>query len=170
MPDPDSATPPPGNEPDPKLRPPRRERDDDDAPRPSLWGPAILIGLFLSLMLAMSWKNLVGSGNEVDFSVFLKQLTAGNVSEVTLTGSHATGKWKVVLDGPEAGGKKLADTFSTHIPDPMREDPELRKLLRQVPKFKADDATPQLFSQFLFGSLFLMAMLLVVFFIMRRSI
>ncbi len=170
MPDPDSATPTPGNQPDPKLPPPRRERDDDEAPRQSLWGPAILIGLFLSLMLAMSWKNLVGSGNEVDFSVFMKQLTAGNVAEVTLTGSHAAGKWKVIVDGPEAGGKKLAETFSTHIPDPMREDPELRNLLRQHPKFKADDATPQLFSQFLFGSLFLMAMLLVVFFIMRRSI
>ena len=49
------------------------------------------------------------------------------------------------------------------------EDPELRNRLRNVPKFKAEDATPQLFSQFLFGSLFLMGMLLVVFFIMRRS-
>ena len=169
MPDPDPSVPPPSNAPDPKPRPTRRERDDDDAPRPSLWGPAILIGLFLSLMLAMSWKNLVGSANEVDFSVFWKQLEASNVSEVALTGSHATGKWKVIPDGPDAGGKKLAETFSTHIPEPMLEDPELRNRLRQVPKFKADDATPQLFSQFLFGSLFLMAMLLVVFFIMRRS-
>ncbi len=169
MPDPDPSVPPPSPESDPKPRPPRRERDDDDAPRPSLWGPAILIGLFLSIMLAMNWRNLIGSGNEVDFSLFWKHLESNNVAEVTLTGSHVTGKWKVVPEGTDSGGKKFADSFSTHIPVPMLEDPELRNRLRKVPKFKADDATPQLFSQFLFGSLFLMAMLLVVFFIMRRS-
>ncbi|MFM9960386.1 MAG: ATP-dependent zinc metalloprotease FtsH [Planctomycetaceae bacterium] len=170
MPDPNSAAPPPGNQPDPKPRTPRRDREDDDAPRQSMWGPVILIGLFLSLMLAMSWKNLLGSGNEVDFSVFWKQLVASNVAEISLTGSHASGKWKVALDAAETGGKKLGESFSTHIPEPMLEDPEFRKLLRQVSKFKADDAAPPLFGQFLFGSLFLMGILLVVFFIMRRSI
>ena len=99
-----------------------------------------MIGLFLSLMLAMSWKNLVGSANEVDFSFFWKQLEASNISEVTLTASHVTGKWKAIPDGPNADGKKLAETFSTHIPEPMLEDPELRNRLRNVPKFKAEDA------------------------------
>jgi cell division protease FtsH len=170
MPEPDCPKPSPGNEPDSKLRLPRRERDEDDSPRPSLWGPVILIGLFLALMLAMSWRNLVGAANEVEFSFFWKQLAAGNVSEITLTGAHANGKWRVVPDVGDTGGKKLADTFSTRIPEPLVEDPEFRQLLRKIPKLKADDATPQLFNQFLFGSLFLMAMLLVVFFIMRRSI
>jgi len=140
MPDPDSSAPPPSREPDPKLRPARPERNDDDAPRPSLWGSAILIGLFLSLLLAMNWKTLISSANQVDFSFFWKQLEATNVAEITLTGSHATGKWKVPPDSPDGGGKKLAETFSTHIPDPMLEDPELRNRLRNVPKFKADDA------------------------------
>lgn len=129
-----------------------------------------MIGLVLSLLLAMSWKNLIGAANEVDFSFFLKQLQKGNVVEVVTTGNQVNGKWKTVPDAPDGGNKKLADTFSTRIPELWRDDLELRSLLKELKKLKADDATPQLFSQFLFGSMFLMAMLLVVFFVMRRSI
>ncbi len=170
MPDSTPPTPPPVEPPNSKPRPPRRDGDDEDSPRPSLWGPAIVIGLVLSLLLAMSWKNLVGAANEVDFSFFLKQLQSKNVAEVTQTGSHVTGKWKMIPEAPEGSTKKLADTFSAQIPDTMREAPELRTELSALPKYKGEDATPQLFSQFLFGSMFLMAMLLIVFFIMRRSI
>lgn len=129
-----------------------------------------MIGLVLSLLFAMSWKNLIGAANEVDFSFFLKQLQSKNIAEVTQTGSHITGKWISIPEAPQGSTKKLADTFSTQIPDTMREAPELRQALSALPKYKGEDATPQMFSQFLFGSMFLMAMLLVVFFIMRRSI
>ena len=134
-----------------------------------MWGPVIVIGLVLSLLLAMSWKNLIGAANEVDYSFFWKQLQSQNIAEVTTTGLQINGKWKVVPEPPEGTTKKLVDTFSTRLPDLWREDPELRTLLKDLKKFKVDDATPQLFNQFLFGSMFLMAMLLVVFFIMRRS-
>jgi len=170
MPD---STPPtlnPTEPPNSKPRLPRRDGDDEETPRPSLWGPVIVIGLVLSVLLAMSWKNLIGAANEVDFSFFLKQLHSQNVAEVTTTGNQVNGKWKVVPEAPEGATKKLADTFSTRVPELWRDDPELRELLKDLKKLKADDATPQLFSQFLFGSMFLMAMLLVVFFIMRRSI
>ena len=135
-----------------------------------MWGPMIAVGLVLSLLLAMSWKNLVGSANEVDFSFFLAQLEKSNVSEVTQSGSHITGKWKIVPEAAEGDSKKLVETFSTHLPDTMREAPELREQLSRVKKYKAEDATPQLLSQFLFGSLLLMVMLLVAFFFLRRSI
>lgn len=170
MPD---STPPtlnPTEPPNSKPRLPQRDGDDEETPRPSLWGPVIVIGLVLSVLLAMSWKNLIGAANEVDFSFFLKQLHSQNVAEVTTTGNQVNGKWKVVPEAPEGATKKLADTFSTRVPELWRDDPELRELLKDLKKLKADDATPQLFSQFLFGSMFLMAMLLVVFFIMRRSI
>jgi cell division protease FtsH len=119
-------------------------------------------------MLAMNWKSLLGSANEVDFSFFWKQLQENNVSELTLTGAHVTGKWRSVPAVPEGGDKKLADTFSTRIPEPMRDDPEFRRLLLNT-KLKADDAAPQMFNQLLFGSLLLMGMLLVLFLVMRRS-
>jgi cell division protease FtsH len=122
----------------------------------------------LSLVLAMNWKSLIGSANEVDFSFFWKQLEEDNVSEVTLTGTHVTGKWRSVPETPEGSNQKLADTFSTRIPEPMRDDPELRKRLLNT-KLKADDAAPQLFNQFMFGSLLLMGMLAVLFLIMRRT-
>ena len=169
MPD-STPTPSPDEPPNSKPRLPRREGDDEDSPRPSLWGPVIVIGLVLSLLLAMNWKSLIGAANEVDFSFFLKQLQTQNISEVTTTGNLVNGKWKVVPEAPDGATTKLADTFSTRIPELWRDDQELRDLLKVLKKLKADDATPQLFSQFLFGSMFLMAMLLVVFFIMRRSI
>ena len=134
-----------------------------------MWGPFIAIGLVLSLLLAMSWRNLVGAANEVDFSFFRSQLEKSNVAEVTQSGGHITGKWKIIPEAPEGSGKKLAETFSTHIPDTMREAPELREQLSHVAKYKAEDATPQLLSQFLFGSVFLMVLMLVAFFFLRRS-
>ena len=70
----DSEKTPPQVEP-PESKPPVPRRDsDDDAPRPSMWGPVIAIGLVLSLLLAISWKNLIGAANEVDYSFFWKQL------------------------------------------------------------------------------------------------
>ena len=134
-----------------------------------MWGPFIAIGLVLSLLLAMSWRNLVGAANEIDFSFFRSQLEKSNVAEVTQSGGHITGKWKFIPEAPEGSGKKLAETFSTHIPDTMREAPELREQLSHVAKYKAEDATPQLLSQFLFGSVFLMVLMLVAFFFLRRS-
>ena len=62
-----------------------------------MWGPMIAVGLVLSLLMAMSWKNLVGSANEVDFSFFKSQLEKSNVDEVTQSGSHMTGKWKIKI-------------------------------------------------------------------------
>ncbi len=134
-----------------------------------MWGPFIAIGLVLSLLMAMNWKTLVGAANEVDFSFFRSQLEKTNVAEVTQSGGHITGKWKTIPEATEGSGKKLAETFSTHIPDTMREAPDLREQLSRVAKYKAEDATPQLLSQFLFGSMILMVMLLVAFFFLRRS-
>ena len=168
MPDPTPPTPPAGEPPESKPPVPRRD-GDDDAPRSSMWGPFIAIGLVLSLLLAMSWRNLVGAANEVDFSFFRSQLEKSNVAEVTQSGGHITGKWKIIPEASEGSGKKLAETFSTHIPDTMREAPELREQLSHVAKYKAEDATPQLLSQFLFGSVFLMVLMLVAFFFLRRS-
>ena len=158
------------NEPTPtKQRQPRREGDDDESPRPTLWGPVIVVGLVLSLLMALSWKNLIGTTNEVDYSFFWKQLQDNNVAEVTSTGYQINGKWKVIPEAPEGVTKKMTDTFSTRLPDLWRDDPDLRDRLKGLKKLKADDSTPQVFNQFLIGSLLLMAMLLVVFFIMRRS-
>ena len=134
-----------------------------------MWGPFIAIGLVLSLLMAMNWRNLVGAANEVDFSFFRLQLEKTNVAEVTQLGGHITGKWKTIPEAPEGSGKKLAETFSTHIPDTMREAPDLREQLSHVAKYKAEDATPQLLNQFLFGSVFLMILMLVAFFFLRRS-
>ena len=113
--------------------------------------PMIAVGLVLSLLLTMSWRNLIGSANEVDFSLFWTQLQKSNVAEVTQSGGHIVGKWKIVPESAESGGKKLTESFSTNIPDTMREAPELREQLSRVTKYKAEDATPQLLSQFLFG-------------------
>ena len=98
--------PPEGSEPSPKIRPPRRDRDTDDLPRPSPWGPVILIGCLLAVMLAWSWKSFGGSGTEVDYNFFWKQLEENNIAEVTSTGLQITGKWKKI---PESGdpAKKL---------------------------------------------------------------
>ena len=90
--------PPEGHEPSPNPRPPRR--DSDELPRPSPWGPVILIGGLLAVMMVWSWKSLTGSGTEVDYNFFWKRLDTDNIAELTFTGAQVTGKWKKI---PESG-------------------------------------------------------------------
>ena len=52
----------------------------------------ILIGGLLALMMAWSWKSFGGSGTEIDYNFFWKQLEADNIAELTFTGAQVVGK------------------------------------------------------------------------------
>ena len=152
----------------PKPRPP--QRDDDDLPRPSPWGPILLIGVVLTLLLFVNWRPFNSSGPEVDYNFFWKQLDADNIAELTFTGPLVNGKWKKVPEVP-ASQKKLSETFSLRLPDPARDDQKLADLLRERDvKVKAEDSAPALFGQMMTGTLLLLGMLAIFFFVMRRSI
>lgn len=141
-------------------------------PRRSPWGPILLIGVVLTLLLFVNWRpSFFGSsGSEVDYNFFWKQLDADNIAELTLTGPQVTGKWKKVPKVP-ASQKKLTETFNLRLPDPARDDQKLADLLRERDiKVKAEDSAPALFGQLITGTLLLLGMLAVFFFIMRRSI
>lgn len=162
---------PPHPETPPSQRPPRHEQDQDDAPRSSPWGPMILIGVVLALLAAVSLKDLTKSANEVDYGFFWKQLNADNIAELTFTGPQIVGRWKKVPDPLPEGVKKGSESFTVRLPDPAREDPELRKLLRERDiKVKAEDTAPALFGQMIYATLMLLGMLALFFFLMRRSI
>ena len=159
---------PDSSDPTPKSRPP--VRDGDDLPRPSPWGPILLIGVVLTLLLIFSWRPFSNTGPEVDYNFFWKQLDADNIAELTFSGPQVTGKWKKI---PEvtASQKKLAETFSLRLPDPARDDQKLADLLRERDlKVKAEDNSTALFGQMMTGTLLLLGMLAIFFFVMRRSI
>ena len=161
--------PPEGSQLPPKPRPP--QRDDDDLPRPSPWGPILIIGALLLLLAFVTWRPTFfgGVGPELDYNFFWKQLEADNIAELTFTGPLVAGKWKTIPEVP-ASQKKLVETFSLRLPDPAREDQKLADLLRQRDvKWKGEDNTSALFGQFISGTLLLLVMLAIFFFIMRRS-
>ena len=150
-------------------RDPAPRRENDEAPRPSPWGPVILIGGFLALMVALSWKGLSGTSNDIDLNLFWKQLEADNISELNFAGAQVSGKWKKIPETPESL-KKLTETFTLRLPEPILRGQRLELLLADKKAIiKTDDPSPALFSQMLTGTLLLLGMLAVFFFIMRRS-
>lgn len=161
---------PPDSDPSPNLRPQRRDTEPEEPPRPSPWGPIILIGIVLALLAAMSLKDFTKPANEVDYGFFWRQLAADNIAEVVMTGPQITGRWKKVPEPLPANVKPGTDSFTTRLPDPARDDPELAKLLRERDvKVKAEDSAPALFGQMIYGTLLLLGMLGLFFFLMRRS-
>ncbi len=166
----DSDRQPPSPEPAPRPRPTREP--SDELPRPSPWGPVLLIGGLLALLMVWSWKNLGSSGSDIDYNFFWKQVeNADNVDEVTFSGTQITGRWKTIPEAPAGSKKPLLDRFTLRLPEPARHDAKLIELLRErdIP-IKTEDTDPAFFSQLMTGTLITLAMLAVFFFLMRRSI
>ncbi len=161
---------PPNPEPAPRSRPTREP--SDELPRPSPWGPILVIGGLLALLMVWSWKNLGSSGSDIDYNFFWKQVEdANNVDEVTFSGTQITGRWKKIPETPAGSKKPLLDRFTLRLPEPARHDAKLIELLRErdIP-IKTEDSDPAFFGQLMTGTLITLAMLAVFFFLMRRSI
>ena len=158
------STPPPTTPPDPAPR-----EDRDELPRPSPWGPIILIGALLAFISIWSWKNLSSSAGDVEYGFFWKQLEADNIEELNFDGLKVTGRWKKQPEPPD-DKTKIGEKFALRLPEPTRDDPKLAEALRQkAVKVRTDDPTPALFGQMLTGTLLMLGMLAVFFFLMRRS-
>lgn len=150
----------------------RRDNRKGDAPR----GGAFMIVVMIVIMLvfAVVWNSLSSAWQapRVDYSTFLEQVEAGNVSRVRIDGLGIQGKWvKIPPARKSADGKtnlEFREEFTTSIP--MIED---RRLLETLLKGKAEVATSQSSPSGwidLVGTLIMIGVsVFILLFIMRRS-
>ncbi len=111
---------------------PKRKKHEDESPRPPSTFPWLFVVLFLVIVFLWVWhKSPSNVGTRVPYSLFWKQLEAGNVVEVRFHGQVLTGKWSEIPLESETGDKKLTDTFNTYIPRPAFENPKLDELLHK---------------------------------------
>jgi len=123
---PDPARPrPPGPE-NPRLRgatPPRKDPEEEDPARRFMnlvRRPWIIV---LVVLLVVNWlvtpyvvPEAQSNRIEVPYSMFLDEVTKGNVREVTTQGEMIQGDFKAVVTYPQATGAKTSDTFQTRVP------------------------------------------------------
>ena len=122
----DSTRPrPPGPE-GPRFRgapPPKKDPEEEDPARRFmnlLRRPWIIV---LVVLLVVNWlvtpyvvPEPQTNRIEVPYSMFLDEVTKGNVREVTTQGEMIQGDFKAVVTYPQGTGAKTSDTFQTRVP------------------------------------------------------
>lgn len=99
-------------------RPSAGKQSDQPAPRRNHFWPILLIVLLGFLVLRSLWPSL--NREEIEYGFFLRQLESENIQKIEITGSSATGVFKVPPNRPEkydeAGEPvKLAEGQSTKL-------------------------------------------------------
>ncbi len=168
-PPPEKPTPkPPGN------RPPNRNEEGDEAPRPGFSsGWLIFIVVFGFLMIYLYWQNPQNQGTRVEYSFFLDQLKEKRVASVKFHGEVITGKWKADAEKnypKSSNGEQLPEEFNTIGPLVTMPHSGLEeKLLEAKVKIEAEATSSGSGSQLLFWLLGPLLIFGLFWFIMRRS-
>ncbi|MGE3315871.1 MAG: ATP-dependent zinc metalloprotease FtsH [Planctomycetaceae bacterium] len=121
------------NPPTPPQKPtgPRRQPPAEDAPRnlpPGIW----LIGIvMLGLIVFFLFRQPTNVGSQVDYSLFDKQLDAGNIKDVKFYGEIITGTWKEIPENPKPKGDPLKPQFNTTVPLSTLSDSKLIDRLKE---------------------------------------
>jgi len=130
--------------------------------------PALIL-ILLIILAVFKGPEWISGKEQVDFNFFVSQLQSKNVTEITATGSLIVGKWKETPTDPADSKRKLRDDFQTRMPVWADDDPEIQKLLRDVPKITAESTDGGLTAPFVIWLVLLAMMGAFLFFMMRRS-
>ncbi|MCA8984135.1 MAG: ATP-dependent zinc metalloprotease FtsH [Planctomycetaceae bacterium] len=134
--------------------------------------PWFLIALFGIAILWLIYMGEDQSGRRVKYGFFWKQLEAGNIESLKISGLQIVGKWKKIPELPAPEGdkpaRKLEDIFQTQIPQ-FESDRLLAELTRQGVDFEDTTTQLSLMTQLLIWMGGLMLVMVVFFVIMRRS-
>ena len=155
------GAPPPG-------RRPAEEETGEARPR----GPNLMLILLVVITFALlvSWfRSPERHGATVDYSLFLRQMQAGNVESVHIAYPTITGKWKHAPPKATPESPELPLDFNTVMP--AIEDRELLNDLMKVQdvKITAENQSVGMLDQFLFWMLPLILMMVFLFWMLRRS-
>lgn len=146
-------------------------RPEDQQPRPLIPQGLLLIavaGLFFFLIYSYAADQ--GSGSEVDYSFFLKQLEKDNVQRVVGTADRIEGTWVKIPEHPDNEDIKLKDRFTTYVPEWEILNGELPAVLSQHPDVEVDaEQTGMGFGTTILLWIFPVMLIFFLIMMMRRS-
>ena len=151
----------------------RKDSSSDDPPPSNFRGIGLIVLLVVGILLLMQWASDPSNrGSRVPYGFFLQQLKEGNVKELLIKGTIASGKWKTVPDNPDLAENEdapdLEDEFNTVI-SRLEERELLNEIEKQKIPFEEIDTTIGPVTYFFVYGLLPIVLILGFFLLMRRS-